>query len=117
MQWAFGPQVKSSHGSNLIVRIFFIRKKITRQNFFENFIFTKNEEILTSAVVSNVRLGTQATLLRIANGISRAIAINVARNYADTLDVRIRIRNSSLWTGARVRTLGIRARGPMTASI
>lgn len=70
-----------------------------------------------SAVVSNVGLGAQATLLRIANGISRTVAVHLARHYAYALDVRVGIRNRSLWTRARVGTLGVGARGPVAASI
>lgn len=73
--------------------------------------------VLTSAVVANVRLGAQTTLLRVANGISRAVAVDLARHYADALDVGVGIRNGSLWTGARVRTLGVGARGPVAAGI
>lgn len=73
--------------------------------------------MLTSAIVPNVGLGAQATLLRIANGISRTVAVHLARHYTYALDVRVGIRNRSLWTRARVGTLGVGARGPVAASI
>lgn len=75
------------------------------------------DPILTSAVVPNVRLRAQATFLRIANGIPRAIAVDLASDYTDALDVRIRIRDSSFWAGTRVRTFGVGATSAMAAGV
>lgn len=75
------------------------------------------ENSLTSTVVPNVGFWAQATFLWITNGISGAITIDFAGNYAHTLDVRIRIWNGPFWTGARIRSLGVGACGPVATGI
>lgn len=67
-----------------------------------------NKVILTSAVVSNVRLRAQTSLLGVANCITRTIAVRVAGHNADALDVRIGIGYRLVRTRTRVRTFGVR---------
>lgn len=75
------------------------------------------DRILTSTVVSDVRLGAQATFLRVADRVSRTVAVNLASNYTDAFDVRIRIWNGTFWTGTRIRAVVIGARGAVATSI
>lgn len=73
--------------------------------------------VLTPAIVSDVGLGTETSLLRVANGISRTIVVDLAPDYGDALDVGIGIGYGFFRTGARVRAHGVGARRSVTANV
>lgn len=70
-----------------------------------------------STVVSNVGFRTQTTFLWIANGISGTVAVNLAGNYTDALDVRIRIWYGAFWASTGVGTFVIGACSAMATGV
>jgi len=73
--------------------------------------------MLTSTIVSDVGLGTQTSLLRIADSVSWTVIVGFASDYADALDVRIGIRYGLLRTGASVRAFSVGTCCSMTANV
>jgi len=85
----------------------------------QNFVLTSKEYITshTSAIVSDIGLGTQTSLLWITNSVSWTIVVNFTFNYANAFNVRIGIWYGFFRTSTSVRTFSIGARCSMPANI
>lgn len=70
-----------------------------------------------SAIISDVGLGTQASLLWITLSISWTVVVNFASDYANTLNIWIGIRYGFFRTSAIVGTFGISTCCSMPANV
>lgn len=71
-------------------------------------------KILTSAVITDVRVGTHA-LLHEAQRIARAVAVLLALHYVEALREGVRIGNGVGWADAREGPRGVGAQGSYSA--